>query len=50
LRLDNRKLVSLIGSEPHTPLDEAVRESLEALGCVPSGASDAPNDASRRPT
>ena len=34
LRLDNRKLLSLIGAEPHTPLDEAVRCSLEGLGCV----------------
>ncbi len=50
LRLDNRKLVSLIGAEPHTPLDAAVRASLEALGCVPAGARDAPNDASPRPT
>jgi nucleoside-diphosphate-sugar epimerase len=28
LTLDNRKLVSLIGPEPHTPLDEAVAEAL----------------------
>jgi nucleoside-diphosphate-sugar epimerase len=35
LRLDNAKLVSLIGAEPHTPLDQAVRESLTALGCMP---------------
>jgi nucleoside-diphosphate-sugar epimerase len=34
LRLDNRKLLSLIGAEPHTPLDEAVRQSLRALGCL----------------
>jgi len=35
LRLDNAKLVSLIGPEPHTPLDEAVRRTLSALGCLP---------------
>lgn len=35
LRLDNAKLVSLIGPEPHTPLDEALRQTLTALGCVP---------------
>jgi nucleoside-diphosphate-sugar epimerase len=35
LRLDNRKLESLIGPEPHTPLDDAVRASLEGLGCLP---------------
>jgi nucleoside-diphosphate-sugar epimerase len=34
LRLDNQKLISLIGPEPHTPLDEAVRASLDALGCL----------------
>jgi nucleoside-diphosphate-sugar epimerase len=34
IRLDNRKLVALIGSEQHTPLDEAVRASLAALGCL----------------
>ena len=34
LRLDNRKLVSLIGIEPHTPFDEAVKTSLSHLGCL----------------
>jgi nucleoside-diphosphate-sugar epimerase len=29
IRLDNSKLVALIGQEPHTPLDEAVRKSLD---------------------
>lgn len=28
LRLDNRKLLDLLGEEPHTPLDQAVRASL----------------------
>jgi nucleoside-diphosphate-sugar epimerase len=47
LRLDNRKLVSLIGPEPHTPLDAAVRASLEALGCEPPTlAPDRPQAAS----
>jgi len=36
LRLDNAKLVSLIGPEPHTPLDEALRQTLSALGCLPA--------------
>ncbi|WP_404713637.1 NAD-dependent epimerase/dehydratase family protein [Sphingomonas sp. MMS24-J13] len=31
LRLDNRKLVALLGEEPHTPLDEAVCATLQAL-------------------
>ena len=39
LRLDNRKLETLIGPEPHTPLDLAVRESLAALGCL-QGATE----------
>ena len=34
LRLDNRKLVALLGREPHTPLDQAIRTSLVALGCI----------------
>jgi nucleoside-diphosphate-sugar epimerase len=45
LRLDNRKLVSLIGAEPHTLLDEAVRRSLEGLGCL---SPRAPGDDPRR--
>ncbi len=41
LRLDKRKLESLIGPEPHTPLDEAVRASLIDMGCLsPVTASD----------
>jgi nucleoside-diphosphate-sugar epimerase len=34
--LDNAKLVALLGREPRTPLDEAIGESLRALGCLPS--------------
>jgi len=34
LALDNRKLVRLIGREPRTPLDVALRDSLRELGCV----------------
>jgi len=40
LQLDNAKLRRLIGEEPHTPLDEAVRQTLAALGCL-----DAPDRA-----
>jgi nucleoside-diphosphate-sugar epimerase len=36
LRLDNAKLVALIGPEPHTPIDQALRETLAALGCLPA--------------
>jgi nucleoside-diphosphate-sugar epimerase len=39
LRLDNAKLLALIGPEPRTPLDEAVRASLEALGSLPPAAA-----------
>lgn len=31
LRLDNRKLVAFLGREPHTPLDEALRDTLNGL-------------------
>lgn len=34
LRLDNAKLVGLLGTEPHTPLEEAVRETLQALKLI----------------
>jgi nucleoside-diphosphate-sugar epimerase len=32
--LDNSKLVSLIGEEPHTPLDQAVATTLREMGCL----------------
>jgi len=38
LRLDNAKLVAFLGAEPHTPLDRAVHDSLEGLGCLPAVA------------
>ncbi|MEP7053259.1 MAG: SDR family NAD(P)-dependent oxidoreductase [Pseudomonadota bacterium] len=33
LLLDNRKLIAFLGSEPHTPLAEALRATLVGLGC-----------------
>ena len=36
VRLDNRKLVDLLGAEPHTPLDVAVERTLEGLACLPA--------------
>ena len=39
LQLDNRKLLEFLGDEPHTPLDQAVRETLEGLDCVASTGS-----------
>lgn len=34
LRLDNTKLLGLLGTEPHTPLDVAIADTLAALGCL----------------
>jgi hypothetical protein len=34
VRLDNRRLVNLLGSEPHTPIDDAVCETLTACESV----------------
>jgi nucleoside-diphosphate-sugar epimerase len=40
LRMDNARLVAILGREPHTPLDQAVEATLLGLGCVdiPSSA------------
>jgi len=35
IELSNHRLVSLLGNEPHTPLDQAVRNTLQGLGCLP---------------
>jgi hypothetical protein len=35
MRLDNTKLVSILGNEPHTPAEEAVRASLTGLARAP---------------
>tara|TARA_R110000850_G_scaffold17318_3_gene53385 strand:+ start:8868 stop:9872 length:1005 start_codon:yes stop_codon:yes gene_type:complete len=34
VRLDNTKLVERLGSEPHTPMDEALRMTLEGIKCL----------------
>lgn len=34
LRLDNRELVALLGEEPGTPLDEALRTTLSEMACL----------------
>ncbi len=39
LRLDGRKLANLLGQVPHTPLDVAVRATLQGLGCLGPGPS-----------
>ena len=36
VRLDNVRLVDMLGAEPHTPLDVAVERTLEGLGCLPA--------------
>ncbi|HLP66263.1 MAG TPA: hypothetical protein VK181_01960, partial [Rhizobium sp.] len=36
LRMSNRRLVEVLGAEPHTPLDRAVAETLASLGCLPN--------------
>lgn len=33
-QLDNTKLVALLGAEPQTPIDQAVKESLKGLKCI----------------
>jgi len=38
LRMSNAKLVAELGREPQTPIDDAVRASLVALGCLPKTA------------
>ncbi|WNG42752.1 NAD(P)H-binding protein [Archangium minus] len=41
VRLDNRRLTELIGPEPRTGLDAAVRTTLVHLGCLPESAVNA---------
>lgn len=36
LRMPNDRLVAVIGAEPWTPIDEAVRTTLAGLGCLPA--------------
>ena len=48
LRMGNGRLVALLGREPHTPLDAAVRATLEGLGCLQATAM-APEARDRTP-
>ncbi len=41
VRMDNSRLRAVLGSEPLTPLDEAVRKTLIGLGCLPNSATGA---------
>lgn len=36
VEMSNAKLLSTLGHEPHTPLDEAVEATLEGMGCLPA--------------
>lgn len=44
VRMNNARLLAVLGTEPHTPLDEAVRTTLVGLGCLAGG--DSPRHAS----
>ncbi|NVD38577.1 SDR family NAD(P)-dependent oxidoreductase [Ensifer sp. HO-A22] len=35
LQMPNDKLLTLLGEEPHTPIDEAVAKTLKSLACLP---------------
>jgi nucleoside-diphosphate-sugar epimerase len=39
VRMSNARLVSVLGREPHTPLDTAVEAALVGMGSVPAAAS-----------
>ena len=39
--MTNDRLVAAIGPEPRTPLDQAVRDTLAALGCLAAPAPGA---------
>lgn len=48
LQMDNRKLRRLLGSEPHTPLEQAVEATLAGLGCLAAGNAPSPTPAPQR--
>lgn len=39
VRLDGTRLAATLGAEPHTPWEQAVRDTLAALGCLSSGSA-----------
>jgi nucleoside-diphosphate-sugar epimerase len=39
IRMDNAKLLTALGQEPHTPLGKAVEATLLGLGCLTASAS-----------
>ncbi|WP_460134715.1 NAD(P)H-binding protein [Pseudomonas sp. S1_E04] len=38
LRMENARLLETLGHEPHTPLEQAVEATLDAMGCLPARA------------
>jgi nucleoside-diphosphate-sugar epimerase len=34
VRMSNKRLIRILGTEPHTPLDTAIRDTLLSLGCL----------------
>ena len=42
VRMANDRLLAVLGSEPHTPLDVAVQATLQGLGCLPTERLTAP--------
>ncbi|WP_018181269.1 NAD-dependent epimerase/dehydratase family protein [Kaistia granuli] len=42
LELDNRKLLGVLGAEPHTPLVTALRETLKGIGSLPDSVARLP--------
>lgn len=47
LRMDNARLVAVLGREPHTPLEQAIEAALTGIGCLP--AADEPELSGRAP-
>ncbi len=39
IRMDNTKLLHVLGHEPHTPLDQAIETTLLAIACLPGERS-----------
>ena len=48
VRMDNASLVAALGAEPHTPLDTAVEETLQGLGCLGARGGDFNHGSVRR--
>jgi len=42
VRMANDRLLAVLGTEPHTPLDVAVQATLQGLDCLPAAGLTAP--------